>query len=498
MTEIRTADASSKRQLRHPRVHADAAPYRAPSGCSAQPTLQWVPNFFFVLSEEGVYLDYGVSPNSELLIPPEHFLGSHVSQVFEPELATRFLEAMEQARCSGTPACVAHTMDFEGVTRYYRARFRFRRDRKFMCFVFDLTDTPLPVQNVRELAGDVAHADRVSLVGRLAASLIHELGQPLTAMLANAKAGQRVCNGRKLSRMGINDILADIVQSGEYAAAVTERFRAFLHKEGATTETLDLNSVVNEVEVLVRAELASRRVSLELQLASRRQRILGDRIQLQQVLLNLLLNSADAVSDRSPGLVTIRTRGVHRGVELLVEDNGPGFSPDQLAGCFRPFVSTKPKGMGMGLAICEEIVRIHGGKFTVLNRSSGGARVRIVLPTAAKRCSPQPAKRAEGDPLRAFESSWELTPADLPSESRITARQLRAELLPLQLRIAMTLLDCARSADEPGRTQRSRDNAWQCLSITDELLETAALSPLQREEVAALRHELLERLDKCS
>ena len=349
------------------------------------------PDFYFVLSEQGVYLDYGVFADSMLLIPPTRFLGLHITQVFPPDIATRFLTAMDQARHRHESVEVVHALQVDGMTRYYRAHFRFRLDRTFICFVFDLTATAHAGVDEEEDAADLrdfAHADRVALVARLAASLVHELGQPLGAMLANANAGRRLCDAQSPDPAAIGDVLADIVRSGEYASGVTERFRAFLRNEASHEEMLDLNRVVKDVALLARAELAGRRLKLELYLPPRRLRILADRIQLQQVVLNLVLNAAEAVRGRRPGtgVVSMRTARKKGGVELLVEDNGPGFAAAHLAGFFMPFVSHRPHGMGMGLAICEEIVRAHGGKLSATNPKGGGACVRVMLPTAHAHC----------------------------------------------------------------------------------------------------------------
>jgi PAS domain S-box-containing protein len=230
---------------------------------------------------------------------------------------------------------------------------------------------------------ELAHLSRVAMLGELSGSLAHELNQPLTAILSNAQAAQRFLAQRPPRVDQIDEILADIVKSDHRARAVIQRLRAMLRKEDAQHEALDLNDLVEESLRLLRSDLLNRGVTLGTELAPGLPAVSGDRVQLQQVLLNLLMNACDAMEAQAADRrLQVVTRAAAPGqVRIEVIDCGTGIAADELERIFEPFVTTKAKGIGLGLAICRSIVGAHGGRLWASNNALRGATLHCELPT---------------------------------------------------------------------------------------------------------------------
>jgi signal transduction histidine kinase len=238
----------------------------------------------------------------------------------------------------------------------------------------------LETQRLRQ---ELTHIGRVSAMGELSASLAHELNQPLTAILSNAQAAQNLLACDVVDLEALREILSDIVADDKRAAAVIRRLRGLLRKGDLEFVPLDVNEIVSEVGWLVKNDALTRNVSLRLDLACDLPGVLGDRVQLQQVVLNLVLNGLEALRPPWAGARTlvIRTaRGSATTVTVAVQDSGIGIDerdPDRI---FQPFYTTKAEGLGMGLAIARTIVDAHGGRLTAVNNEHGGATVHFTLP----------------------------------------------------------------------------------------------------------------------
>jgi C4-dicarboxylate-specific signal transduction histidine kinase len=249
-------------------------------------------------------------------------------------------------------------------------------------FIRDLTEQRRAQAEAQEQRMEVAHLSRVAMLGELSGALAHELNQPLTAILANARAAQRLLRLSSPDLAELRDILEDIADDDRRAGEVIQRLRAFLRKGDMQPGHLDLNAVVTEVLALVHSDLIQRRVTVDARLATALPTVFADRVQLQQVLLNLLLNACDAMTADSSGekRVTIQTAETATGgVELSVADQGTGIAPDEMERVFEPFVTSKPHGLGLGLAICRSIVTAHGGRLWAENNEEGGATFNLVL-----------------------------------------------------------------------------------------------------------------------
>ena len=235
----------------------------------------------------------------------------------------------------------------------------------------------------QRLRQDLAHVGRVSTMGELTASLAHELNQPLTAILSNAQAAQRILSSGRTDLTEIREILGDIVEDDKRAGEVIRRLRGFLKKSTVELAALDIGELVGQVARLVSSDAIIRQVTIRLDLATGLPPVCGDRVQLQQVILNLLMNGLDAMRE-SPETERALILRTHRGgpghVAVAVEDSGVGIAEADLEVLFHPFYTTKADGLGMGLAIARSIVEVHGGRLEARNNPRCGATFSFTLP----------------------------------------------------------------------------------------------------------------------
>jgi len=232
------------------------------------------------------------------------------------------------------------------------------------------------------------HLARICLLGELSAAIVHELNQPLAAILANARAGRRRLATRPGLRAMLDDILDDIVQASQRAISIIQRMRALFLRRGTLRQPVDLNAVARDAVALARACLAEHGVRLALALDPRAVPLRGDAVQLQQLLLNLIVNACDALDANPPGArrIDIATAGgTGPRACLTITDNGPGIAGARPQRIFDSFFTTKPQGLGVGLAVAREIVAAHGGRIEAANRAGGGAVFRVTLPLAGDR-----------------------------------------------------------------------------------------------------------------
>jgi PAS domain S-box-containing protein len=262
-------------------------------------------------------------------------------------------------------------------------RGRTGRPLYFVCEVTDITERKQAQLQIAGLRAQLTHAGRVSLTSRLTASLAHQLLQPVTAILGNVEAGQHLLRASSTTNVSTMDaILVDIGTCGRAAAEVIERVRGLLRSQPQPLEPLDFDNVVNDVLKVVHSHLIMHQVRLVTRLESAPHLVVGDRVQLQQLVLNLIMNAADAMSDIDVAqrvLVVSSTAGLHE-LTLTVSDQGIGIDPAYLRRMFDPFFTTKPGGMGMGLYLSAEIVHSHGGKIWAERNEGLGLTLTCRLP----------------------------------------------------------------------------------------------------------------------
>jgi two-component system sensor kinase FixL len=273
-----------------------------------------------------------------------------------------------------------------------RGRPHFRQDGsvdRLMGVSVDISDRKHAEAELNERRSELAHLSRVTMLGELSSSIAHELNQPLTAILSNAQAAQRYLAIDAPNLAEVREILADIVTQDERAGEVIQRLRLLLKKGEVQQQTLDANEVVREALRLIRGDLANQGVTVETHFAADLVRVCGDRVQLQQVLLNLVMNACDAMAENEPRdrRLTLRTLPEPgAGVRIEVSDVGRGLPDGGAERAFERFFTTKPHGLGLGLSVCHTILAAHGGSLRAKNNARRGATFHCVLPLAKEPC----------------------------------------------------------------------------------------------------------------
>jgi PAS domain S-box-containing protein len=262
---------------------------------------------------------------------------------------------------------------------------RYDSDRTFLGYIgscVDVTDYKRAQEEAERSRDELAHVTRVATLRELGGSLAHELSQPLTAILTNAQAAVCSLDAGNGNLAQIREILGDIVEEDRRAGEIISRMRAMLKKEHAKMLPQDLNEIIREVLGLMHSELQIRKVRPIIHLAPNLPKVNGDRVRLQQVLINLIVNACDAMATKPPPTrqITIETHDAGGGfVQASVADLGTGFDLQDSREVFEPFRTTKPHGLGLGLPICRSIIESHGGRLWVSNNGYGGAIVRFTV-----------------------------------------------------------------------------------------------------------------------
>ena len=245
-----------------------------------------------------------------------------------------------------------------------------------LCTCRDITELKRAERELAVTRLELAHASRLALVGELTASIMHEIRQPLTAMLISAGAGVRLA--RENPELG--GVFREIERIGTDAAEVVEGLRTLTRRRPLEVRPLDVNQVAKDVLQLVTLEAQRRRIELRAVLSPVMPVIAADRVSLQQVLLNLVLNAMDAVAEEEQRHIRVCTLCAAGGVEIEVSDTGHGIAADALPRLFDPFFTTKHDGIGLGLPISRSIVEAHSGRIWAEARTEGGATFRFTLP----------------------------------------------------------------------------------------------------------------------
>jgi C4-dicarboxylate-specific signal transduction histidine kinase len=231
---------------------------------------------------------------------------------------------------------------------------------------------------------ELAHVSRVTGLGVLTASIAHEVNQPITAAVTYAEAALRWISAEPPDLGEVSEALTLIVKEGNRAGEVVARTRALTKKVPARKDAVAINDAILEVIALTRTEAANNGVLVRTQLAEGLPRVQGDRVQLQQVMLNLIVNAIQAMSGIGEGArelqISIDAVPSEGGVRVGVRDTGPGLSPESLSRLFEPFYTTKPEGMGMGLSICRSIIEAHGGRLWAIPCEPQGALFQFTIP----------------------------------------------------------------------------------------------------------------------
>jgi two-component system sensor kinase FixL len=257
--------------------------------------------------------------------------------------------------------------------------------RGIYVMALDVTERNLAQQESRRLQDELFHAGRVSTLGELAGALAHEINQPLSAIMSNAQAAKRYLSAPAPDLEEVKEILDDIIKEDVHASEIINRMRALLRKSKMEAEPVDLNSVFREIVTLLKGDARGRDIKVDLGLDPRLSLVRGDRIQLQQVALNLVLNAFESMNEQPhrKRCVQIRTGLKDAQVLAAVKDNGVGFSVEDTEEIFQPFYTTKTEGLGMGLAICRFILLRHRGHIWAEKNPDEGATFHFSLPAVS-------------------------------------------------------------------------------------------------------------------
>jgi PAS domain S-box-containing protein len=384
-----------------------------------------IPDMMFRLSADGTYLEFVPGEGVEPYVPPEEFLGKRVADVMPAELAEDTIRDIRRVLQTGTMQVREYTLPESEETRYFEYRLVPCADDEVLGIVRNITKRKRAEEALRQGYEDLeervisrtkdlhdvnaalraqieerkqaeaqahshreelAHVTRVATMGELAASLAHELNQPLAAMVANAQAAKRLLTAKYQDVDEVSAALADIAEEGKRAGEVIRGLRELLRRGERQQVLLEPNRLISDVLSLVHGDAVIRNISLTTRLAPDLPAVLGDRIQLQQVVLNLILNGAEAMSGVEGGereLVITTARSEPGAIEVAVRDAGIGLDAESADRMFEAFYGTKPDGMGMGLSISRSIVEAHGGRIWATQNAGSGATLHFTVPIPA-------------------------------------------------------------------------------------------------------------------
>jgi signal transduction histidine kinase len=330
--------------------------------------------------------DVGMKPTLDLVRQRSH-----------PDDASLLQQAIERASSGEQNIDITHRLLMpDGSVKHVKVLAHPARDVadnvEYVGVLMDITAAKQAEEALQELQASLAHVTRVTTLGELTASIAHEVNQPLAAIVTNGDAGLLWLNREVPQLDEVRSAIERMIDCAKHASEVIARLRALSRNATSEKVHLDINEVVNEVLALIRREISVHQVSVQLDLASPLPPVFGDRVQLQQVIMNLLVNGIQAmapINDR-PRELLIRSRA-HNSEQVLVEvrDSGVGIDPEHVGQLFNPFFTTKADGMGMGLSICRSIVEAHGGRIWTSHNAGLGTTLQFTL-HAHRAIAPRP------------------------------------------------------------------------------------------------------------
>lgn len=308
------------------------------------------------------------------------------AELYWPESSNAVYAASVIAAVTGKPHFAAETklrrLDGSEIDVHFTAAFPPDSVAKgiLLIGVIDISERNRANERLRRLEAEFAHAARVSMLGELAASIAHEVNQPLAAIATNASAGLRWLNRPTPNLDEVRTLTTNIVADAKRAADIIARIRGMATRREPDQASLSINAVVRDAMQFLQHELQGKAVAVALHLDQALPAINGDRTQLQQVLVNLLMNAVQSMPESARREIAVTTRTAGGMIEVAVRDSGHGIPSENLDRLFRTFFSTKIDGMGLGLPICRSIVETHGGTISASNNAGGGATFTFTLP----------------------------------------------------------------------------------------------------------------------
>jgi PAS domain S-box-containing protein len=315
----------------------------------------------------------------------------HLLARVHPDDTALVKQALERALHQGNDLDFDHRLLLpDGCVKYVRVVAHASIDEsgsiEFVGAAMDVTAAKEAEEELRQAQADLAHVNRVTTMGELTASLAHEVNQPIAAAVTNAQTCVRWLAGDIPNLDKARAAAMRIVEDGTRAADIINRIRQFFTKGAPQRESVDVNDLIREMIVLMRGEATRYAISVRTELAPDLAQVMGDRVQLQQVILNLIMNSIDAMKDveGTRELIITSRRAEHDELLASVSDTGVGLPPQQADQIFNAFFTTKPQGTGMGLSISRSILESHGGRLWAADNTPRGARFCLTLPIAVE------------------------------------------------------------------------------------------------------------------
>ena len=337
------------------------------------------------------YAMLGIDPGTPAISALEYFLPRSTIG----ETIARIEQQFGRHGTADDESCIKRP---DGTTRWIASSARLERSLaghpiRIIGVSRDVTHQRQSEREAAERRLALAHLSRVATVGELTAAIVHEVGQPLGAILLNAQVAQRMVTASEIDVTELQSVVDDLVRDAKRAGGVIGPLRDLLRRNESAREALDLRAVVQDALELARSELTKQRIEVSVNMPDEKSLVMANRAQLQQVLLNLILNARDAINSASPErrqlLVTV-TKGVDSVVSVGVADSGGGFAREHLGHVFEPFFTSKSNGLGLGLSVSRSIMLDHGGDLRAEN-VEGGALLQVILPESSGRPAPRPA-----------------------------------------------------------------------------------------------------------
>jgi PAS domain S-box-containing protein len=346
------------------------------------------PEFCYIVSSGGVILDVNDWALQGLGYERGDLVGKPLSMVYAPESIPKMKDLFARWKEKGeirNEEMVVLTKKGEKRTVLLNVGAVRDKDGAIIhsaSIQTDITERKQAETEVNRAREQLLHVERSARMGELTASLAHELNQPLAAILSNAQAALRFLQSDKVNLDELREILHDIIQDDQRAGNVIRSLRSMMKREERERNPIILNTVLNEVTHILHTESIFRNVHIDTEFDESLPPVLGDKVQLQQVALNLVVNAADAMSQNPPEhrRIILGTRVNKDRIRVTIRDFGPGIDQGSLDRIFQPFFTTKGTGLGMGLAVSQTIVEAHGGHIWAENHPDGGATFFIELP----------------------------------------------------------------------------------------------------------------------
>lgn len=337
--------------------------------------LRALPDIVFLQSREGVYLDYSAKDPSVLFQPPSEFMGKSMRDVLPPPIVAEVEAKLPRLFAGEEPAIIEYAAPYpNGELRHFEARLVRCDDDTFLSIVREFTDQKRADEALAVAQAELARVTKLATLGEFAGSIAHELAQPLTAIIANSHACLRMLERPMLDVAELREGLRDVLVSGNLAREVINHTRHLFSAGTFEKAPVDLVTLVDEVSAMMSSTFRAKFIATELDLDSDLPTVSGDRVQLRQVMLNLISNAIQAMEDADPPRrLTIRiSRDDESAVRVTVSDTGVGLAALDRSRLFSVSYTTKNDGMGWGLSISRSIVEAHGGRLWAESNDASG------------------------------------------------------------------------------------------------------------------------------